>query len=121
MLGRAPVRLDEIEAGYDYLVAIADGELVFRFPRRSGVEETLEREIALLPLLAHALPVAVPRFEHVARDPVFFVAYPLIDGEPLLDDDPEGVREFLSRLHALDADVLPLERPVWVDEYVERC
>jgi len=121
VLGRAPVQLDEIEAGYDYLVAIADGELVFRFPRRSGVEETLEREIALLPLLADALPVAMPRFEHVARDPVFFVAYPLIDGEPLLDDDPEGVREFLSRLHALDAEVLPLERPVWVDEYVERC
>lgn len=117
-LGRMPARLVEIDDGYDYLVAIADEELVFRFPRNAWVEEALERELVLLPLLADALPVAVPRFEHVVHEPFFFVVYPLIDGEPLVDEDP---RAFLSALHSLDADALPLERPAWADEYVARC
>ena len=56
----------ENDEGYDYEVVVVDDEWVFRFPRRPGVEETLEVEIALLPALAPAVPVAVPVFEHVS-------------------------------------------------------
>ncbi len=71
---------------------------MFRFPRRSGVEEALELEIAVLPALAPMLPVNVPRFEFVARNPLF-VGYRLIRGRPLVDEDAEGVRAFLEALH----------------------
>ena len=118
VLGRRPERIVEVDDGYDYEVAIVDDAWVFRFPRRPDVEESLEREIALLPPLAEALPVAVPRFEHVVREPAFFVAYPLIDGEPFVDEDPDAVAAFLDALHALD---VPLPRDPWREEYVARC
>jgi aminoglycoside phosphotransferase (APT) family kinase protein len=110
----------EIDDGYDFEVAIVDDEWVFRFPRRSGVEDALRLEIVLLPLLAPALPVDVPSFEHVSRDPLF-VAYRLIRGEPLVDEDGEGVRAFLDALHALDPATLPAEPSDWVEAYREQC
>jgi aminoglycoside phosphotransferase (APT) family kinase protein len=119
-LGRTPRELVEIDDGYDFEVAIVDRDWVFRFPRRANVAEALEVEIAALPILAAALPIAVPHFEHVSREPPF-VAYRAIHGEPLVDEDPEGVRAFLSALHGLDAAELPLERPAWVGVYVARC
>ena len=97
-----------------------DDEWVFRFPRRAGVEEALELEIALLPAIAPALPVAIPAFEHVSRDPLF-VGYRLIRGEPLVDEDGEGVRAFLEALHGLDASPLPLEPHDWIGSYREQC
>jgi hypothetical protein len=51
-LGREPETITEIDHGYDFEVAIVDDDWVFRFPRRAGVEEALEREIAVLPALA---------------------------------------------------------------------
>jgi aminoglycoside phosphotransferase (APT) family kinase protein len=93
---------------------------VFRFPRRSGVEEALEVEIVLLPALAPVLPVAVPSFEHISRNPLF-VGYRLIRGEPLVDEDADGVRAFLEALHALDPSGLPVERPDWVEAYRGQC
>ena len=59
-LGRSPATIRWIDEGYDFEVAIVDDEWVFRFPRRAGVEEPLEFEIELLPMLAPALPVACP-------------------------------------------------------------
>ena len=93
---------------------------MFRFPRRSGVEQALELEIALLPTLAAALPVRVPSFECVSRDPLF-VGYPVICGEPLVDDDADGVRAFLDSLHALDPSGLPVHRVDWVGAYRRQC
>ncbi len=119
-LGRSTRTIREIDAGYDFEVAIVDDEWVFRFPRRRGVEEALELELALLPALAPALPVAVPRFEHVSRDPCF-VGYRLIRGEPLVDEDGEGVRAFLDALHRFDARGLPVERPDWIEAYRAQC
>jgi len=100
-LGRTPATILDIEDGYDFQVAIVDGEWVFRFPRRSGVEEALELEIAVLPAVAHVLPVKIPSFEYVMRDPLF-VGYRLIRGPPLVAEDAEGVRAFLEALHAPD-------------------
>jgi aminoglycoside phosphotransferase (APT) family kinase protein len=101
-------------------VAIVDDEWVFRFPRRHGVEEALELEIAVLPALAPALPVDIPSFEHVSRNPLF-VGYRLIRGRPLVDEDAEGVRAFLEALHTSDALDLPVERHDWVEAYREQC
>lgn len=119
-LGHAPTTILDIEDGYDFQVAIVDDEWVFRFPRRSGVEEALELEIAVLPALAQALPVEVPSFEYVARDPLF-VGYRLIRGQPLVDEDADGVRAFLEALHAPNSSGLPVERHDWVETYREQC
>ncbi len=121
-LGRSPTTIAEIDDGYDFEVAIVDGEWVFRFPRRPGVEEALKLEIAQLPGLASALPVDVPSFEYVSRDPLF-VGYRLIRGKPLVDEDADGVRAFLEALHALDSPALPLpvDRLDWVGAYRDQC
>jgi aminoglycoside phosphotransferase (APT) family kinase protein len=119
-LGRSPRTILEIDEGYDFEVAIVDDAWVFRFPRRSGVDGALEAEIALLPALAPALPVAVPSFEHISRSPLF-VGYPVIRGEPLVDEDAGGVRAFLDALHAFDPSGLPVERPAWVEAYRAQC
>jgi aminoglycoside phosphotransferase (APT) family kinase protein len=119
-LGRDPRTILEIDDGYDFEIAIVDDDWVFRFPRRSGVEEALEVEIVLLPALAPALPVNVPRFEHISREPLF-VGYRLIRGEPLVDADAAGVRAFLEALHAFDPSGLPVERPDWVEAYRDQC
>jgi len=119
-LGRAPTTIVDVTDGYDFHVAIVDDEWVFRFPRRRGVEEALEREIIVLPALAPWLPVDVPSFEYVARNPLF-VGYRLIRGQPLVDEDPEGVRAFLEALHARNASGLPVERHDWVKAYREQC
>jgi aminoglycoside phosphotransferase (APT) family kinase protein len=119
-LGRTPKTVVEIDEGYDFEVAVVDDEWVFRFPRRAGVEEALRLEIVLLPLIAPALPVDVPTFEHISRDPLF-VGYRLIRGEPLVDEDGDGVRAFLDALHALEPSSLPLERLDWIEGYREQC
>jgi aminoglycoside phosphotransferase (APT) family kinase protein len=119
-LGRSPSTILEIDDGYDFEVAIVDDEWVFRFPRRSGVEEALELEIAVLPVLAPALPVDVPSFEFVSRDPLF-VGYRLIRGEPLVDEDAGGVRTFLEALHTLDRGALPVARLDWIEAYPAQC
>ena len=119
-LGRNPTTIVEIDVGYDFEVAIVDDNWVFRFPRRSSVAEALEVEIALLPALAAALPVEVPVFEHISRSPLF-VGYRLIRGEPLVDEDADGVRAFLEALHALDPSGLPVEARDWIEAYRRQC
>ncbi|MGI8478549.1 MAG: phosphotransferase [Gaiellaceae bacterium] len=119
-LGRRPKTTLEIDDGYDFEVAIVDDEWVFRFPRRSGVAEALELEIGVLPALAPTLPVEVPSFAYVSRNPLF-VGYRLIRGRPIVDEDAEGVRAFLEALHAHDTSGLPVARHDWVESYREQC
>jgi aminoglycoside phosphotransferase (APT) family kinase protein len=119
-LGRSPETVIEIDHGYDFAVAIVDDEWVFRFPRRPAVEEALALEIALLPVLASALPVEVPSFEHTSREPLF-VGYRLIRGVPLTDEDSDGARAFLDALHAFDPSGVPVPRPDWVQAYRNQC
>jgi aminoglycoside 2''-phosphotransferase len=76
-------------AGEDSDAYLVNGEWVFRFPRRAEVARALQREIAVLPKLAPRLPVAIPRFEYVARQAatgLLFAGYRLIPGEPLTPD-----------------------------------
>lgn len=98
-----------IEDGWDSLVLEVAGEYVFRFPRRPEVQEWVEREIRLLPELGELLPVAVPRFELVARNGLLCVGYRKLVGTPAgVDLDARAGQDlgrFLSALHRF-----PVER-----------
>lgn len=109
-------RLVEIDDGWDFKVLILEQEWIVRIPRSGLSVEELEKEIGLLPVLSGALPVEIPRFEQISRDP-YFVVYRLIAGEALRDEDPEGVRAFLEALHSFDAAGLSVPRPDWLGIY----
>jgi aminoglycoside phosphotransferase (APT) family kinase protein len=111
-----PEQLVENDDGWDFKVLILDGEWVLRIPRHSLAVEELEKEIELLPALAPLLPVEIPRFAHVSRQPLY-VVYPLIQGAPLSEEDPTGLRAFLDALHAVTVDEIPAPRPDWLDTY----
>jgi aminoglycoside phosphotransferase (APT) family kinase protein len=110
----APLR--ELDDGWDFKVLVVDDTWVVRWPRHRLAVEEIEQEVELLPVLAPLLRVEVPRFEYVSRDP-WLVAYRFIHGQPLVDEDPEGVRGFLDALHAVDVDDVPAQRPDWLETY----
>jgi aminoglycoside 2''-phosphotransferase len=109
-----PEPLIENDDGWDFKVLILDGEWVLRIARNDAAAEKLAKEADLLPGLASVLPVEIPRFEHVFDEPQF-VVYRLIRGEPLREEDPDGVRAFLQALHSLEPRGLPIPPPEdWV-------
>ncbi len=108
--------LVEIDDGWDFKVLILDDAWVVRWPRHRLAVEEIEHEVDLLPVLAPLLPVEVPRFEYISREP-WLVAYRLIRGKPLVAEDPDGVRAFLDALHAVDVDSVPAPRPDWFETY----
>jgi aminoglycoside 2''-phosphotransferase len=75
----------ELGRGTDSVAYLVDDDWVVRFPIVAEARETLRRELALLPMLAPALPVAIPAVEHVGRrgDELAFAAYRRLPGEPL--------------------------------------
>jgi len=112
--------LSEVDDGWDFKVLVLEDEWVVRWPRHRLAVEEIEKEVELLPALAPQLPVEVPRFEYVSREP-WLVAYRLIRGKPLVDEDPDGVRGFLDALHAVDTDSVPAPRPDWLETYREQA
>lgn len=108
----------EIDDGWDYKVLVVDDTWVVRWPRHRLAVEEIEKEVELLPALAPLLPVEVPQFEYVSRDP-WLVSYRFIKGEPLVAEDPDGVEAFLAALHAVDIDEIPAPRPDWLETYRE--
>ena len=108
--------LVENDDGWDFKVLVVEDEWVLRIPRSGLSVGELEKEIELLPVLAPLLPVEIPHFEQVSREPLF-VVYRLIPGEPLANEDPDGVRGLLEALHALDPSGLPAPAPDWVATY----
>jgi len=108
--------LVEIDDGWDFKVLILDDAWVVRWPRHRLAVEEIEHEVDLLPVLAPLLPLEVPRFEYISREP-WLVAYRLIRGKPLVAEDPDGVRAFLDALHAVDVDSVPAPRPDWLETY----
>ena len=105
-----------IEDGYDFRVLVLDDTWIVRVPKWEFAREALVMEAALLPALAPALPVEIPRFEHADGCAV----YRLIDGTPLTDEE-EGVRDFLDALHTFDVGDLPVRHPDWLESYREQC
>jgi aminoglycoside phosphotransferase (APT) family kinase protein len=112
--------LVENDDGWDFKVLILDDEWVVRWPRHGLSIEEIEKEVELLPALAPLLPLEVPRFEYVSREP-WLVAYRLIRGKPLVDEDPAGVRAFLETLHAIDVDAVEAPRPDWLETYGDQA
>lgn len=119
-----PKAVVTIEEGWDSLVLDVDDEWIVRVPRREPVRECLEFELRLLPELAPALPVAVPRFEHVADD-LRAVAYRKLPGEPV---DVARARvaaalgDFLVALHAFPVEQaralgVPSDDQGWRERY----
>jgi aminoglycoside phosphotransferase (APT) family kinase protein len=106
-LGFRDVRI--VDAGWDSLVLEIDGEWIFRFPRRREVERWVEREIVLLAELAETLPLAVPRFELIARNGLVCVGYRKLVGDPatagLGEAGGRDLGRFLRALHRF-----PVER-----------
>jgi aminoglycoside 2''-phosphotransferase len=80
--------LVELGRGAESVAYLVDGEWVARFPAVPAAQATLRRELALLPALRPALPLATPVFEHVGRSgtELLFVAYRSISGSPLTAD-----------------------------------
>jgi aminoglycoside phosphotransferase (APT) family kinase protein len=114
------VGLKAVDEGWDFKVLILDGDWVVRWPRHRLAVEEIEKEVELLPALAPLLPVEVPHFEYVSREP-WLVAYRLIRGEPLVNEDPHGVRAFLEALHSIDVCEVPSPRPDWLETYREQA
>jgi len=114
------VPLRELDDGWDFKVLVVDDAWVVRWPRHRLAVEEIEKEVELLPVIAPLLPVEVPRFEYVSREP-WLVAYRFIRGEPLVDEDAAGVRGFLDALHAVNVDVVQGPRPDWLETYREQA
>lgn len=99
---RTVVAIDE---GWDSLVVEVDGEWIVRVPRREEVRTSLATEVRLLPELAPALPVPIPRFEHVSEGGV---TYRKLRGSPADGSSAalgSRIGRFLAALHAF-----PVER-----------
>jgi aminoglycoside 2''-phosphotransferase len=104
----------ELGRGTDSVAFLVDGEWVFRFPVVPNAQRTLRRELALLPGLRRALPLAVPGVEHVGRRDgrLVFAGYRCLPGVPLTADVFAGlapdaqeaaladIAGFLTALHA---------------------
>jgi aminoglycoside phosphotransferase (APT) family kinase protein len=78
--------VEPLGAGMGSVAWRVDGEWVARFPLTVDAAAGLETEVSLLPLLEDALPVPVPRFEHVVHRPgggVMMTAHQLLEGVPL--------------------------------------
>ena len=102
--------------GWDNALWLVNGDLAFRFPRRTIALPGVEREIRVLPGLARRLPLPIPNPIHVGRPSEAF-PWPFFGAALLPGDEPARVRvpgdrtalgtglgTFLRALH--DPDVL---------------
>jgi aminoglycoside 2''-phosphotransferase len=77
--------LDYLSEGWESVACLANGHLVFLFPKREMAEHYLRTEIRLLAELGAHLPLPIPRFDYVADPPgqhvpFAFVGYELLPG-----------------------------------------
>ena len=104
--------------GWDNTAWLADGRLLFRFPRREVALDGVRRELAVLPLLAPLLPLPIPQPVFVGEPSAAF-PWPFFGGPPVpgrelaearLDDGARAdlarlLGGFLRALHAAEVDV----------------
>jgi len=111
----ADATVEPLGEGWDNAAFLAGGEYVFRFPRRAVAAPLMAREIALLPMLAPLLPVAVSAPHFIGRStsayPWPFAGYRAFGGKALSaltlhSSAHRGVAAelgaFLRALHGLD-------------------
>jgi aminoglycoside 2''-phosphotransferase len=113
--------------GEDNYVVVLDGAWVVRFPRSDAQRWRLVAELPLLRALKSRVAIAVPDYEHVARE-MAFGAYRLIEGRemtpPLFralngvaqNAVLDGMGAFLATLHALPEATIRR-----ADGEVQRC
>jgi aminoglycoside phosphotransferase (APT) family kinase protein len=123
----------QVEEGWDSSVLEVNGKWIVRVPRRDEVREWIRREARLLPELARALPVPVPRFEVLEDSDIFFVAYRRLPGGPLHEAPVALAAElgvFLAALHgfprerALRSGLDGVDAAGWLTrqrDLIERC
>lgn len=109
-----------VDHGQNSLVAIVNGELIFKFPRYRHVMEELRKESEMLPIISKqvTLEVPVPLYSSFESDEPgdVFVGYRMIVGIPLerelywqLENKQALAAQiggFLHELHGLPADCL---------------
>jgi len=113
------VSMRRIGAGWDNAAYLVEEHIVFRFPQRAVAGPLIARENALLPLIATALPVAipVPRYIGTPQDeyPWAFSGYEILAGVSActrIPDDGErralagDLGRFLRALHSIDPQPL---------------
>ncbi len=111
-LAGADVRL--LGEGWDF-DAYEAGGYVFRFPRREKEQARLRAELVVLPWIAHAAPLPVPRYAwgELRSDafPYVFSGYPKLEGVNASKVEPDSVDfealgrslgAFFRALHAVD-------------------
>ena len=111
----AGAAVEPLGEGWDNAAFVVAGKYVFRFPRRAIAAPLLGREIAILPLLAPHLPLAisVPSFVGMATGqyPWAFAGYRSFCGRPLSSMTigatahvrlATALGVFLSALHRID-------------------
>jgi aminoglycoside 2''-phosphotransferase len=121
--------------GWSSTVWEVNGSHVFRFPKRPAIDSGLRKEIRLLPGLAPALPLPIPRFDFVWQGGQqyegVFVGYPKLPGVELqpLEWAAQAVwatrqlGEFLTSLHrfplprAITLGISSGDGASWRDEY----
>ena len=124
----APLVVEPMGEGWDNTAFLVNDTYVFRFPRRTFAVPLLAREIALLPLIAPHVPLAIPVPEFVGAptetDPWPFAGYRRIGGVTAcrahLNANQRSalalpLAHFLRALHAIDPAPL-IERGLPHDE-----
>jgi len=115
-------RVEAFGQGWDNTMMLVDAELLFRFPRRQIAVDLLATEGRVLPKIADALPLAVPRPEWIGQPsddfPWPFLGYRMVHGRTgcglrLTAEQrfaaAEPLARFVRALH--DVDPTPLSLP----------
>jgi len=108
-------RIEPLGEGWDNAAFLVADRYVFRFPRRAIAAPLIAREIAILPMLAPNLPLAIsaPCFAGIASGayPWRFAGYRSFRGQPLSATSPgpaayvrlaATLGTFLGALHRID-------------------
>ncbi len=121
--------IKQIFGGWDsYVFEINDG-LIFKFPKSAEIENTIKKEIRLLPELAKVLSVKIPisKFIGEYKGKIFF-GYQKIQGLPLVSCDyssgdlADQVADTIREIHgfpARKAMALDVPKLTWRSEYAD--
>jgi aminoglycoside 2''-phosphotransferase len=103
--------------GWDHVVIVLDGKIVFRFPKDRGYKDRVQNEIELLEYLKKRLNVGIPEYTYVSRDRSF-AGYAMLSGRELTysrfrrlsssekDAVARQLAGFISALHATPKSII---------------
>lgn len=111
-------KLEHIQSGWDHTILIVNDNLVFRFPKKRGLETALHKELELNRALQARQPsLSVPKLTPLfIEETLVGLSYPLIAGVPvktieeqvtLSTTDCQHIGNFLTALHHITVDELP--------------